>query len=68
MKCEQRHIRGCSLALGRTGALNEEIPMPTSLGNKKQSDQDREELRTIWVFALTTFFVLAVAAFVGIIF
>jgi hypothetical protein len=56
------------LALGRTGALNEEIPMPTSLGNKKQSDQDREELRTIWVFALTTFFVLAVAAFVGIIF
>jgi Co/Zn/Cd efflux system component len=42
--------------------------MPTSLGNEKQTDQNREESRIIWVFALTTFFVLAVAAFVGIIF
>jgi hypothetical protein len=42
--------------------------MPTSLGDKKQTDQDRGELRMIWLFALTAFFVIAVAAFVGIIF
>jgi hypothetical protein len=42
--------------------------MPTTLGNKKQANQDGEEFRMIWIFALTTVFVLAVAAFVGIIF
>jgi len=42
--------------------------MPTTLSNKKQTDQDSEEFGMIWVFALTTVFVLAVAAFVGIIF
>jgi hypothetical protein len=42
--------------------------MPTSLRKEKHTDQDQEELRTIWVFAVTTFFVLAIAAFVGIVF
>jgi hypothetical protein len=42
--------------------------MPTSLGNKKRNDNDREQLWIIWVFALTTVFVLAIAAFVGIVF
>jgi len=42
--------------------------MPTSLRNKKHTDQDRAELRTIWFFALTTVFVLAIATFVGTVF
>ncbi len=42
--------------------------MPTSFGSDKRAAQDREELRTIWVFALTTVLVLAIAAFVGIVF
>jgi hypothetical protein len=42
--------------------------MPTSLRKEKHTDQDRAELRTIWAFALTTLFILATAAFVGIVF
>jgi hypothetical protein len=42
--------------------------MPTSLGNNKHTDQDREALRTLGLFAVTTVLVLAVAGFVGIVF
>jgi hypothetical protein len=42
--------------------------MPTSHGNDKHADQDRKEFRTIWVFALTTVLVLAMAGFVRIVF
>ena len=52
----------------RTGTLHEEVSMPTSLGNNKHIDQDREELRMIWLFAITTVLVLAIAGFVGIVF
>jgi hypothetical protein len=42
--------------------------MPTSLRDEKHTDQNRAELRTIWVFVLTTVFILAIAAFVGTVF
>jgi hypothetical protein len=42
--------------------------MPTSLGNNKPGYQDREEVRMIWLFAITTVLMLAVAGFVGIVF
>jgi hypothetical protein len=42
--------------------------MPTSLGNNKHTDQDREELRMLGLFAISTVLVLAIAGFVGIVF
>jgi hypothetical protein len=42
--------------------------MLTSLGNNKRTNQDREELRMLGLFAITTVLVLAIAGFVGIIF
>ena len=56
------------MALDRTGTLPEEVLMPTSLGNNKHADQDRQELRMIWLFAITTALMLAAAGFVGIVF
>jgi len=42
--------------------------MPRSLGNNKPADQDREEAGMLWLFALITFLVLAMAGFINIIF
>jgi hypothetical protein len=56
------------LALLRTSALYEEVLMPTSLGNNKQTDQDREDVRMLWLAAIAMVLVLAIAAFVGFVF
>jgi hypothetical protein len=42
--------------------------MLTSLGNNKRTDQDREELRMLGLFAITTVVVLAIAGLVGLVF
>jgi hypothetical protein len=42
--------------------------MLTSLGNNKRTDQDREELRMLGLFDVTTVVVLAMAGFVGVVF
>jgi hypothetical protein len=68
VKCETLHVRRRSLALVRTGTLYEEVLMPTSLGNKKQTDQDTEDRRMLWLAAITMVLVLAIAAFVRIVF
>jgi hypothetical protein len=39
--------------------------MLASLGDDKRTDQDREELRMLGRFAITTVVVLAIAGFVG---
>ena len=41
--------------------------MLTSFGNNKRTDQDREELRMLGLFATTTVVVLAIASFVGLV-
>ena len=42
--------------------------MLTSLGNNKRTSQDTEEPRMLGLFAIATVLVLAIAAFVGIVF
>ncbi len=42
--------------------------MPTSFGNNKHADPDREQLGMLWLFALITVLVLAIAGFIGVIF
>jgi hypothetical protein len=42
--------------------------MSTSLDNNKPADRDSGEAGMLWLFALTSILVLAVAGFVGIIF
>jgi hypothetical protein len=42
--------------------------MPASLGNNKPTDQDREDLGLLWLAAIVTVLVLAMAGFVRIVF
>jgi hypothetical protein len=42
--------------------------MPTSLGNNKPTDQNKEGIGMLWLAALTVVLVLAIAGFVRIVF
>jgi hypothetical protein len=68
VRSETLHIRGRQSALFSTGALYEEVPMPQSLENDKQTDQAREDLRWLGLAALVMVLILATAALVGAIF
>ena len=70
VRCETSHIRGGGEALDRTTTLREEekVSMLTSRGNNKRTNQDREQPLMLALFAITTGLVLAIAAFVGIVF
>jgi hypothetical protein len=48
--------------------FTEEVPMPTALGNNKQTHQVRQELGWLGLAALATVLVLATAALVGAVF
>ncbi len=60
---------GEGAALDSTITLQEEeVSMPRSPGNNKHTDQDIEQPRMLALLAMTTGLVLAIAAFVGIVF
>ena len=42
--------------------------MPTSLGNKRHTDKDDEGLDVLWIFAIITVLVFAIAGFIDIVF
>ena len=42
--------------------------MPTSLGNKKHADKDEEGLGVLWILAIITVLVFAIAGFIDIVF
>jgi hypothetical protein len=42
--------------------------MPTSLGNNKSADQDKEGPGMLWLAAMIMVLVLAIAGFVGFVF
>jgi hypothetical protein len=44
------------------------VSMPTSLGNKKHTDKDNEGLGVLWIFAIITVLVFAIAGFIDIVF
>jgi hypothetical protein len=60
---------GEEAALDRTITLQEEVSMSRSLGNnKRRTNHDRGQHRMLALFAMTAGLVLAIAAFVGIVF
>ena len=56
------------VSASQDSAHYEEVSMPTSLGNNKPTDQEKEGLGMFWLAALIIVLVLAIAGFVGIIF
>jgi hypothetical protein len=56
------------LALVRGHIVDGRIPMSTLLDNNKPADRNPRQAGILWLFAITTTLVLALAGFVGIVF